>query len=299
MWLYLLTLALLPDVVLVCLWWVHGSARWFLAGIIVSIGSWLAAGTVVVFSGAAPKWMGRMGEVWTADELRHAHKYGWRHINDTYLTDQIDHLAIGPAGLLVVETKWRSEPRPADERAAAQRIREQADKIELLLRNRHCLVPVAPVVVLWNPPTEKDRAPVGVTDGVTVVDGPDLWSWIRSLPAVEIDQEAADGAWELLTGLAEARDSYREARQGTAPRTATQLYWLGASYLFTGLASLLAACLAVELGGWKGLVAAGAAGLAAIPLARRPRLRPYVWTWTGSVTVLLFAVTVVFVVHRL
>lgn len=298
-WPHLLTLAVLPDVVLVCLWWVHGSARWFLAGVIVSIGPWLAAGTVVVFSGAAPKWMGRMGEAWTADELRHAHKQGWRHINDAYLTNQIDHLAIGPGGLLVVETKWRAEPWPTDERSAAQRIRQQADKIELLLRNRNCLVPVTPVVVLWHPPTEEDPSPVDVVDGVSVVDGVYLRSWIRSLPATEIGGEAADRAWDLLAESAEARDRHQEARTGPDPRTSSELSRLVLSYVFTGLGGLLTACLAAEFGGWKGMVAAGAVGLAPIPLSLRHRLRRYVWTWTGSVAVLILAGTVVIVGHRL
>lgn len=296
MWPHLLILAVLPDVVLVCLWSVHGSARWFLAGIIVSIGPWLAAGTVVVFSGAAPKWMGRMGEVWTDGELRHAHKHGWQHINDAYLTNQIDHLALGPAGLLVVEIKWRAEPWSADEGAAAQRIRQQADKIEMLLRNRHCLVPVTPVVVLWHPPTEHDRAPADVVNGVTVVDGSHLRSWIRSLPAIEIGDEAVERAWDLLAESAEARDRHQQARAGSAPRTATELLWLVLSYVFTGLGGLLTACLAAEFGRWKGMVAVGAAGLAPIPFSLRHRLRRYVWTWTASVALFVLAGTVVFVV---
>ena len=299
MWPHLLTLAVLPDVVLVCLWWVHGSARWFLAGVIVSIGPWLAAGTVVVFSGAAPKWMGRMGEAWTADELRHAHKQGWRHINDAYLTNQIDHLAIGPGGLLVVETKWRAEPWPSDERSAAQRIRQQAGKIEVLLRNRNCLVPVTPVVVLWHPPTEKDPSPVDVVDGVTVVDGayfgPGSDHCLQ--PRSETRRPSEHGTCWLRTPR--PGTPTRKLARGPLPVPSSSYFGSSSHTSSPVLGGLLTACLAAEFGSWKGIVAASAAGLAPIPLSLRHRLRRYVWTWTGSVAVLILAGTVVFVGHRL
>lgn len=207
-------------------------------------------------------------------------------------------MAVGPGGLLVVETKWRAEPWFTEERSVAQHVRQQADKIELLLRNRDCLVPVRPVVVLWHTPAKKDPSPVDVVDGVSVVDGAHLRSWIRSLPATEIGGAAAVRAWDLLADSAEARDAHQEVRTSPAPRTCSALLWLVLSYLVTGFGGLLTACLAAELGSWKGMVTATAVGLAPIPLSLRHRLRRYVWTWTGSVALLILAETVVIVGHR-
>ncbi|MFP5318794.1 MAG: nuclease-related domain-containing protein [Acidimicrobiia bacterium] len=88
----------------------EGPARWFIVGFSVASGLWAAAMVTVLFSGAAGTIMGVLAESWTADTFRELSKPGWRVVNGVRLRRQadIDHVAVGPAGILVVETKWTS-----------------------------------------------------------------------------------------------------------------------------------------------------------------------------------------------
>lgn len=65
---------------------------------------------VLEVTGTAAVQMGSIAEQWSASELRPLRKQGWRLINHFLLTGfgDIDHLLVGPAGVIVAETKWRS-----------------------------------------------------------------------------------------------------------------------------------------------------------------------------------------------
>jgi hypothetical protein len=49
---------------------------------------------------------GADGERWTAEELRKLRRHGWRTVHNIYLEHRdIDHVAIGPGGVVAIETK--------------------------------------------------------------------------------------------------------------------------------------------------------------------------------------------------
>ena len=81
--------------------------RGFLAGVMATLtvgGSWFF---VAYMSGSASASMGAVAEQWTASELRRLDTEGWRLVNGFHLrVSDIDHVLIGPAGVIAVETKW-------------------------------------------------------------------------------------------------------------------------------------------------------------------------------------------------
>lgn len=269
-WPYLVALLILPGILLPGVWLMRPAYRGLLIGLIVPIGPWLAAGTVVIFSGASSLWMGRLGEIWTADELRRARRSGWTFANDVFLASQIDHVALGPAGVLVIETKWSADPWKLDDptdwrrRAALSAVKDQATHVRSLMRNRRSEAPVVPVVVQWGPPGDTDAGAWLETEGAVLVAGSSFRSWLESLPTKSFDPQLAKRGWDAVLSHIEPRDRYVEATEGPAPRTVGQLYWLiakpillvfGALYsaastakLFKGTDALIAVVVVASLG---------------------------------------------------
>ena len=86
----------------------------FLRGAVVGAGAVFLLGgatfTVFLFTGSGPQMMGGIAEAWTSSELRPLRKHGWKLADHVfYRFADVDHLLVGPAGALVVETKWSSE----------------------------------------------------------------------------------------------------------------------------------------------------------------------------------------------
>jgi hypothetical protein len=77
-------------------------------------GIWGYAMFVVLASGAANQIMGTSAEQSTSDALCDARRAGWRFVNGLQLEKgwDIDHVAVGPGGVLVIETKWSGQPWP-------------------------------------------------------------------------------------------------------------------------------------------------------------------------------------------
>jgi len=112
-WPPLLLVFLLPSAVFVpvAVFFLRGSLRPAVIGAAAATGLWLAILTCVLFSGVAATLVSVVAEQWTSGDLRRLRRRGWRLINGLKFVDQsdIDHVAIGPAGLLVVETKWSAD----------------------------------------------------------------------------------------------------------------------------------------------------------------------------------------------
>jgi hypothetical protein len=79
-----------------------GPQRWFVVGAAVSTGLWLDVLLVLGSSGVAGALAGIAAEQWTADDLRSLPRRGWRIVIGLELrpTADIDHVAVGPAGVL-------------------------------------------------------------------------------------------------------------------------------------------------------------------------------------------------------
>ena len=80
-------------------------------GAMLVVPFWIVSLLLVGRPSAAAWARGADAEAWTSTSLRHALGRDYVVINDTQLHSMnIDHVAIGPAGVFVIETKWSSEP---------------------------------------------------------------------------------------------------------------------------------------------------------------------------------------------
>jgi hypothetical protein len=190
----------------------HGIGRDLLLGGTVASGVWVDVLFVVVLSGAGTTFMGAVGESWTAQGLRWLCRQGWLLVNGFKLDPSwdIDHVLVGPNGVLSIESKWSGDPWPLrdgdrvmqDRRESATRqARRNADDLSDWLTRAGLEVPVTSVVVLWSgtPTTEAGWVERGHGRSV-IVHGPDLRGWLRSeLPKVgAIAAETVDRIYALL-----------------------------------------------------------------------------------------------------
>ena len=107
-WRALIVVGFVPTMMIPwALWATDGLLQGVVIGAALISGPWLALLAVISYSGAATLSSSAAAEEWTVAALRRAK--GWRLVNDLYLDRQIDHVAIGRKGILVVETKWAAE----------------------------------------------------------------------------------------------------------------------------------------------------------------------------------------------
>jgi hypothetical protein len=303
-WKYLLVLAFLPDLLIPGVWLIRPPYRGFLIGLILPIGFWLAAGVVIVFSGAATFWMGRSGEVWTASELRRARRHGWRFLNDLYLSSQIDHVALGPAGVLVIETKWAAEPWNLDDdtdwrrQKALNAVTEQARQVRSIMVNHHCDAPVIALVVQWHPPVEVEPGTWHQDGDRYLIDGPSFQDWLKSRPTVSFNGATAEASWRHLLSHVGPRDKYVAVKEGPSPRTAGQLFWLVARPILIAFVALYcAAALARLFHPAEALIAIAAVAVLGLLAAVSDRLRKWGLLWSASIS-LAYGVALVVVLIR-
>lgn len=188
-------------------------------GFILGVGSasvpwavWLA---ITSSDGSASWRIGVLGEEWTAHELAKLGKE-WEVVHNVPFTVgqdrtvDVDHVAVGPYGVLIVESKWTGSPTdlsaPALPRAAQDAIKQakqNAGRVTALLRSKVGPVDdVIPVVVYWGPqvtpPTDSKRT----EDGVRIVSGADAASWRPLLSSHRLSQSARDECCAVLRSYA-------------------------------------------------------------------------------------------------
>ena len=157
-----------------------GFGRGFVAGgFLVAIVATLWA-HVVRATGTGQVMMGDLAEQWTASDLRRLRARGWRLVNGVRLGVEIDHVLIGPGGMIAVESKWSGSSWAtsigrARVVSAVEQVRRGARQLRLLSELRRCGIEhVGSVVVLWGPDAA-DLAMAGShTDATTVVAGSEI-----------------------------------------------------------------------------------------------------------------------------
>lgn len=106
----------IPGVAVYCLvasifilylaWTMGAEAAWFACGVAVGTSLllvWITADSL----GAARHEIAGYAEQWTENEIRKLRRSGWRIVNNIPFEHcDVDHVAIGPAGVVVLETKW-------------------------------------------------------------------------------------------------------------------------------------------------------------------------------------------------
>jgi hypothetical protein len=126
--------------------------------------------------------MGHEAELWTAAALRRLWFRGWRFVHDVRFAElNVDHVAVGPERILVIETKWLGPQRDLGRALveAADQAQRCARKVRNLLRTPPPLERVVdPVVFVWGPGVRGVDLPPAV-NGVRVVVGGRSRGWVR------------------------------------------------------------------------------------------------------------------------
>jgi hypothetical protein len=143
--------------------------------------------------GTAEAWRrGGTAEVWTGTETRKWKRRAWKLVHAVpFQGYDVDHVAIGPSGVLAIETKYGDTPWTNNKIGAAlfARSLDQAHKsamnIRSLLRSEGLVVEVRPVLVVWGA-AGKDL-PLGEVDGVLVLPSGKRKEWIDELPSTGSD----------------------------------------------------------------------------------------------------------------
>lgn len=223
----------------------------FLGGSVVGASA-VVWSVVVQSTGTASRVMGSQAEQWTAQEVRGLRRRGWRVVNHLELArdGDIDHVLVGPAGIVVLETKWSSrswlEPSVGERTADARRqVRRGATRVQSWARSWTDGASVCPAVVLWGGDLRRTTAG-GVMqcpeEGVTVLSGHRLRAWLGGLPVdPAFDLSMIDHVWREIAAHVEKRDGRNRA---TSPRLRTPQEWmlrcgLGAVFLVLVLGGLV------------------------------------------------------------
>lgn len=168
----------------------------------------------LLMSGSLNLFLGAGGEEATATEFtsRKRRRQGWRIVHGLVLNDvEIDHIAVGPGGVLAIESKWRSSSwmRSATgvEPAVVEQARRNAQRVRNLIRSQEfgfATIDVHAVLMLWGPGAPED-APTEI-NGVhvfTVVNLHELDSWLGT---PRLDPETAADIAERMTAYSTRQD---------------------------------------------------------------------------------------------
>ncbi|MGZ6973524.1 MAG: nuclease-related domain-containing protein [Acidimicrobiia bacterium] len=144
----------------------EGSARGFVVGISAASYVWLCVLLVMQVTGTASTRMGDLAERWTADELTRGFDRNWTFVHDVAFVahGNVDHVAVGPAGVYAIETKyrsrtWRVAPKPGRQvRDAANQAYLHAEQLSEMLATSCDPVRVTPVLVWWCPEPSVGRS---------------------------------------------------------------------------------------------------------------------------------------------
>ena len=165
---------------------------WFFAGLLVATTMSVAMlGFDLVDPVSRRIQSGADGEWLTARELRRLRRAGWRTVHNVHLAHgDIDHVAVGPAGVVAIETKasdsdWDFVSHCGATRRWARQARDSSRRARWLIA-QHADIDVEPVAVVsvW-----VRGAKDGVDDagwGVRIVHGSRLAETIGALGAVHL-----------------------------------------------------------------------------------------------------------------
>ena len=228
-WAIVLAVALPPAIFSPLALLYDGALRGGIIGASLVAGPWLATTCVLLFSGNAASVAGVVAEEWTASELRPLQRKGWRLVNGLKVRgdSDIDHVLVGPGGVVVVETKWSSDPWQTGRGGNSFAANRLARAVEQTRRNAADIstqlgrvlgdTPVRAVLALWSPVDAMDLEAHDEAPGVHVMAGARLRSWVESLEDLHLDTDAAGALWLALDKQARVRDERDVGRGFSAP----------------------------------------------------------------------------------
>jgi hypothetical protein len=264
--------------------WMPGGpgVRGFLAGVFLTSIWGFAAHWVSIASGSSTASMGQAAEEWTATELRRLRRKGWRTVNHvTFRKWDIDHIAIGPDGVIVVETKWRADPLDLEdsddflEKAASRLYRNERDVAGHLGWGAKEDARITSVLVVWGPRIKQvGDEPLPSRHNVNVLAGEHLRRNLADLNETHLSSDQIDTIYNKLLAQARQRDEPGAATWPTLRDTANQ--WLLRASV--GVAGTFVAALALNLGWWY-FAAAAAMVIAGVVAMRQPAWRGPAIAW--------------------
>lgn len=266
--------------------------------------AWLLWHQVVVESGSSTRDMGAQAEQWTSNDLRALRRKGWRVVNHLVLRHwDIDHVAVGPGGLLVVQTKWVSDETGLRDLASwAKRIRADAQDVVLLLKPRLGKPPVHVLLVVWGPAARRDEPfPAEPVAGALVLPGRRLRPFLESIGGAAVPPEAVESAWKVLQGHVERRDASDLRASGPAPRPLQQHVRSLLLVLLAALSGFEGPVLALRWLHWPGFFVVVTGQVVLGTLAFKARLlRVFALAWLTAVAsfCLLLAVAEIYAALR-
>lgn len=171
----------------------------FLLGAGLASSAWGTWISVVSVDGSVNWRTGAVAEQWTANEL---HQLGasWQIEHDVPFPEDgywldVDHIAIGPHGVLAVETKWTSDSADLTANRLSKQVQKalgqaeaNAGRVRGLLR-RVSDIDVIPLVVYWGPGVTPPTTPVRREGKVRIVAGSQAALWRPLLQAERLEPE--------------------------------------------------------------------------------------------------------------
>jgi hypothetical protein len=183
----------------------NGSTLAFLLGFIIATFLCVVLYIAIVFTGAANYLTGALAERWTKQEFA-ALGSAW-HIfpnvpfsvgfGDKSYEIDVDHIVVGPYGVLVLETKYSSSPldlgavqlekRVSD---AMNQVEDNVGRVRALLHQVAPDVPIRPIVIFWGRLVKSSESSVRRVEGrqevVRIVHGGDAKKWRPRLTELEV-----------------------------------------------------------------------------------------------------------------
>jgi hypothetical protein len=185
----------------------------FLLGIVLTATVLIIGFEVVVFSGGVnwitgglaerdtAKVLARLGSEW---KVAHNVAFVSGHPPNTWDID-IDHVAVGPYGILAFETKYSSAGVHIDKLSNWSRDIKQARRnaylVQQLFENRGVRVRVLPVLIYRGWRVKLPVEPVRKVGDVRLIYGCDAARWLPLLVNRRITAEIEADAWEIIAGI--------------------------------------------------------------------------------------------------
>lgn len=211
----------------------------------------------------------------------------------------VDHAALGPAGFLAVETKFRSNWTQADLPSIARQAQLGADRLRPRLGPK---ASARSIVVMWGPKVDEIFPEPFQIDGVTFCRGRLFADHLLGLPVV-LEKTEIDTAFDRLESIVRSRDSREIAHEGEFVRPFTHgvadVPAIAVAFLITTVGLLSPASMAPE--GWWTVAACTATVALAHTVRRRerhPRLR-HVSVAIGATAVGLGAMMLIAIAYEL
>lgn len=150
---------------------------------------------------------------------------GWYVADDVHLPHaDVDHVVVGPAGVLAVQVMRTDAPDPRGRPHARARI--AAQQLRRLLHQRELDVDVVPAVVAWGPGLDSVPGGVRVMDSVAILLGEQADEWLaelvdrRLLPPSTVEA-VRSAVSDVVEGTPLAAPGRQRAMSGRRVSTAT------------------------------------------------------------------------------